>query len=126
MTPEAVLQAVDAAMSRPFAWGGCDCVSAACDVFARLWGVDPLAPWRGYHGRAEALRIIRGTGGFDALAEAMAHSAALATGHAPGGLALSLGRQRSMLICIHPGLWAGKTRDGFGITRQAGRGWHLA
>lgn len=123
MTPEAVLEAVDAAMSRPFAWGACDCVSAACDVFARLWGADPLAPWRGYTGRSEALRIIRALGGFDALAEAMTRG--LADGHASGGLALSIGRQRSMLICIQPGLWAGKTRDGFGITKHAGRGWHL-
>lgn len=125
MSPEAVLEVVDGAMSRPFEWGACDCVSAACDAFARLWRVDPLAPWRGYTGRAEALCIVRGLGGFDALAVEMARQAELTEGHAPGGLALSIGQHRSMLICIQPGLWAGKTRDGFGITKQAGRGWHL-
>ena len=123
MTPETVLEAVDMAMSRPFEWGACDCVSAACDAFARLWDTDPLAPWRGYASRAEAVCILRDIGGFDALAEAM--TGGMAGGHEPGGLALSIGRQRSMLICIQPGLWAGKTRDGFGITKQAGRGWHL-
>lgn len=125
MTPETVLEAVDAVMSRPFAWGPCDCMSAACATFARLRGLDPWEPWQGYAGRAEAMRVVRGAGGLDALAAEVAARAKLTDGHAPGGLALSIGRHRSMLVCIQPGLWAGKTRHGFGILTQAGRGWHL-
>lgn len=112
-------------MSRPFAWGPADCVSAACDVFARLWGVDPLAPWRGYRSRAGAVAILRQMGGLDALAAAMALGCGLSSGHAPGGLALSRGPgPRSMLVCVAPGVWAGKSRNGFAILRDAGKGWH--
>lgn len=112
-------------MSQPFDWGPADCVSAACDVFARLWGVDPLAPWRGYASRAGAVAILRDLGSLDALAEAMARRCSLSPGHATGGLALSRGPgPRSMLVCITPGLWAGKSRHGFAILKDAGKGWH--
>ncbi|MDN3711626.1 hypothetical protein QWZ10_06950 [Paracoccus cavernae] len=50
MTPDQVFAAVERVMARPFAWGPCDCSSAACDVFAALWGFDPMARVRGYQG----------------------------------------------------------------------------
>lgn len=117
-----VLAEVEAVMSRPFVWGTCDCVSAACDVFLRLWGIDPLAPWRGLEGRADIIRAIRAEGGTDAALTRLA--AGLRPGHAIGGLAVSTGSPRSLLICIQPGLWAGKTRRGFALLRAAERGWH--
>lgn len=115
-------------MLRPFEWGACDCCSSACNVFASIWGVDPMAPVRGYSGPLGAARLMRRTEGLAALAETLAARAGLAEGHATGGLALSedTGGQRSLLICITPGLWAGKSKDGLAILRRAERGWHLA
>lgn len=119
---------VERIMSRPFEWGPCDCCSAACDVFAALWGFDPMEPVRGYRGALGAARMIRRAGGLPELADRLAARLALSTGHATGGLALSAGHRgrRTLLICIMPGLWAGKSKDGFAILRHADRGWHLA
>lgn len=121
MTPETVLETVEAVMLRPFEWGPCDCCSAACDVFVRLWGFDPMSPVRGYVGARDAARVIGGDLG--ALADRLAVEARLTSGHASGGLALSVDG-RSLLICITPGQWAGKTKGGFAILRAADRGWH--
>lgn len=124
ISPEAVLAAVEKVMSRPFAWGGCDCCSAACDTFAALWGFDPMAPVRErYTGARGALSLIKESGGLADLAQSLADRAGLASGHAAGGLALS-SDGRSLLICITPGQWAGKTERGFAIMRAALKGWH--
>lgn len=128
VTPDRVMAEVERIMSRPFEWGPCDCCSASCDVFAALWGVDPMAPVRGYSGPLGAARMIRRVGGLPTLAETLAVRSSLTVGHATGGLALSAGHRerRALLICIMPGLWAGKSKDGFAILRHADRGWHLA
>lgn len=126
MTPDQVLTAVEAVMGRPFEWGAADCCTAACDVFAALWGVDPMAEIRAqYTGLKGAAALIRENGGLPAMAESIAAQAGLSAGHAAGGLALSHDA-RSLLVCIEPGAWAGKTQTGFAILRQAGKGWHLA
>lgn len=119
---------VERVMSRPFEWGPCDCCSASCDVFAALWGFDPMMPVRGYSGPLGAARMMRRAGGLPVLAEALAAQAGLTLGHAIGGLALSqdAGVRRSLLICIMPGLWAGKSKEGFALLRRAEQGWHLA
>src|SRR5690606_23486075 len=57
ITPEAVMAEAERVMLRPFEWGPCDCCSAACNVFASLWGVDPMAPVRGYSGPLGAARL---------------------------------------------------------------------
>ena len=111
-----VLAAVAEVMSRPWAWGEADCCTAACDVFHLLHGVDPMASLRGaYADRAGAVRMIRERGGFSAMAQGMADAAGLAAGvGAPGeiGAGRSGGRW-SLVVCIAPGQWAGKTMSGF-------------
>ncbi|WP_147393090.1 DUF6950 family protein [Paracoccus siganidrum] len=137
MTPETVLAEVERVMSRPFEWGPCDCCSAACDVFAALWGFDPMAALRGYHGLMGAVRLLDHGGGLEEMADRHARRAGLRAGHATGGLAfvhfapelgLLHGPRRvllaSLLICIQPGQWAGKSRNGFAILRSADKGWH--
>ena len=123
MTPETVLEAVDAVMSRPFEWGGCDCVLAAAAVFERLHAVNPLAGAGDWRGPSGAARMLRRGGGLARLAEAQAQAVGLRGGHATGGLAVSADG-RSLLVCIQPGMWAGKTKSGFAVVRQAGQGWH--
>lgn len=128
VTPQRVMAEVERILSRPFAWGPCDCCSAACDVFAALWGIDPMDPVRGYAGPIGAARMMRRAGGLPMLAETLAEKAGLTVGHASGGLALSpgMGTRHALLICIMPGLWAGKSKEGFALLRRADRGWYLA
>jgi hypothetical protein len=124
LAPDRVFAVVDRVMSRPFEWGVCDCSTAACDVFADLHGIDPLAPWRGiYRGEIGAARLIRSMGGPLALAQEMAARAGLVAGAALGGVGLSRG---SLVICIGPDLWAGKTKSGFAIVRTVEGAWHRA
>ncbi|WCR18447.1 DUF6950 family protein [Paracoccus alcaliphilus] len=115
-------------MSRPFEWGRCDCCTAACDVFAALWGFDPMAPVRGYHGAREAAQLMARPGGLAALADDLTRRAGLREGHAVGGLAIvtpsAPSGRPSILICIEPGFWAGKSPNGFAILRCADKGWH--
>ncbi|WP_404811458.1 DUF6950 family protein [Gemmobacter serpentinus] len=118
-----MLATVDAVMSCAFAWGGCDCVGAASAVFAALHGRDPLEGVSAWRGPAEAMRIIKAGGGLERLATAQARRLGLREGHAIGGLAVSVDA-RTLLVCIQPGIWAGKTKTGFAIMRQAGRGWY--
>lgn len=111
-------------MARPFVWGECDCTSAACDVFRALHGVDPLAPWRGrYASVPQGWRLVVAMGGPDKAAEAMVQRAGMVPGQAVGGLGLA---GKSLLICIQPGLFAGKTQNGFALVRNVERAWHLA
>lgn len=119
---------VERIMSRSFEWGPCDCCSAVCDVFTSLWGIDVMPHLRGFTGALEAARILKRGGGLECLAETLLTRAGLQDGHAVGGIALSEAppRRQSLLICIEPGLWAGKSHAGFAMLRTAKRGWHLA
>jgi len=122
------LAAVMAVMDRPWEWGAADCCTAACDVFARLHGVDPMAPLRGLYGtKAEAQAMIAREGGLDALAARLA---------AFSGLRLSEGQAgdigvsgpgvasggRCLMICTGRG-WAAKSPAGFVIVPRAERAW---
>lgn len=127
VTPARVMAEVERIMSQPFEWGPCDCCSAACDTFSALWGIDPMAPVRGYGGAGGAARLMRAEGGLPQLAARLAAEAGLVPGHAPGGFGLAaIDGRASLLICIQPGLWAGKSMRGFALLRAAEQGWRLA
>lgn len=128
VTPDQVVAEVERVMSRPFAWGSCDCCSAACDVFLALWGFDPMASLRGrYTGATGAARALHQNGGLGPWAARVAAAAGLSPGHAPGGFALGgVDGRASLLICIEPGMWAGKSLRGFALLRAAEMGWHHA
>lgn len=129
LTPADVLTVCDDLMAGPFLWGPCDCCSAACAVFARLHGINPMASLPAYAGAQGAARVIAEAGGWGALTARLARAAGLSDGHAIGGLALSRpdprGR-RSLMICVDHGLWAAKSQTGLAIVRVAAKGWHLA
>lgn len=114
-------------MDRDFAWGEADCGAAACEVFRRLHGVDPMAEFRGRYASArEAVRIARDAGGWEALAETVFRRAGLAKGRGePGeiGLVRGAGHGPSLAICVAPGAWAGKTLTGLATLPQAERCW---
>jgi len=122
------MDTIIAVMARRWEWGAADCCTAACDVFARLHGVDPMAPLRGLYGtKAEAEAMIAREGGLDALAVRLA---------ALSGLRLSEGRAgdigvsgpgvasggRCLMICTGRG-WAAKSPAGFVIVPRAEMAW---
>lgn len=65
----------------PFIWGLWDCCTSACDVFALMHGVDPMAPLRWlYRTRTEALALIRQWGGWRRMFVALTALAGLSEG----------------------------------------------
>ncbi|MEH7827101.1 DUF6950 family protein [Gemmobacter denitrificans] len=128
LTPAQVFEACDRIMAGPLVWGLSDCTAAACDVFADLHGIDPMAPLRGaYAGPGAARRIIRQAGGMLALGQALAARAGLVECHAvPGAIGiLPNARRHVAAICIEPGKWAAKTADGFAVTDGALTAWRV-
>jgi hypothetical protein len=112
--------------SGPLVWGASDCCTSACNVFAALWGVDPMQPLRGrYSSRAGAFRLIRAWGGWDAMTQRLALDAGLRRGPAtPGALGLlGTGRDRTLAICTAPGIWAGRIDGGFRQIRAEVAAW---
>lgn len=131
LTPETVMAHVDRIMSARWQWGVSDCCVSAADVFNAVHGVDMASPYRGaYDSAIAAARLIRTWGGFRSMAQQMAYMSGLVpcvamTGaigvSAPGVSSSAEGR--SMLICVRPGIWAGKSLDGYVILNNAERAW---
>lgn len=130
MTGGVVMAVAMRVMDRPFDWGGCDCCTAACDVFAALHGVDPMARHRGaYEGARGAAVLIRSGGGWLAFADGVARDAGLVRTdeQAPGHLGLTAKRagHRSLAICVAPGWWAAKSKDGLALVTDVERVWRV-
>ena len=111
-------------MDRPWRWGAADCCTAACDVFLRLHGVDPMAPLRGrYSSRVGALRMIALEGGWQAMAQGLADRAGLvASGGRAGDIGLiRVGDTLALGICTEVG-WVGKSEQGLASSEMV-RAW---
>ena len=114
-------------MDRPWEWGKADCCTAACDVFLRMHGIDPMTPLRGqYSTRADARKIILNYGGFLPMAKALAAGAGLLEGLNQAG-EIGVARdpesnEHVLAICIG-GAWACKTDTGMATARTAERYW---
>lgn len=125
----AVMEAAIEVMGRPWKWGENDCCTAACDVFHQLYGVDPMAEFRGtYETEREALRLIRSQGGFVFFIRQTARKAGLVPSIAkPGALGIHDNRNgtHSLLVCSSPGVWLGKTRTGMTTARQVQEQFHV-
>lgn len=123
-----VIALVDRIYLRPFEWGVSDCCTRACDVFAALHGVDPMAPLRGrYKTRLGALRLIRRMGGWQAMTEALAAQAGLVPGGAAqGDLGLvETGRGPGLAVRALHG-WAAPLDNGVVILPRALASWGVA
>ena len=108
-----------------FRWGRKDCCTAACDAFAELWGIDPMASLRGrYRTRREALALIAEHGGMGTLASELARDARLMS-RAPanaraGDVALMVVDGRAALgIAVGDGFFAAKGPSGLTVLRTA-------
>lgn len=126
MAPE--LNAVEEAMLRPWQWGLADCCTGACDAFAALHGVDPMAVLRGrYDSAMSAARVIAAEGGFAAMVARLATAAALTetTGDEPGaiGIVRASPRMGQLGLCVGPRAWAVKSRRGYAVAPRVERGW---
>ena len=51
-----------------FAWGIFDCCLFAADVVQAVTGVDPAAPYRGYRGARQGMRLLQSAGGVGSFA----------------------------------------------------------
>jgi hypothetical protein len=51
-------EAIEAARTRSFAYGDFDCCLFAADVVFAMTGIDYATPFRGYHSRPSAYRLI--------------------------------------------------------------------
>ena len=118
-------------MDRNWQWGAADCCTAACDVFAALYEIDPMADLRGrYDSLRTAAKIIDDEyGGFLEMAEIQADQYGLS--HATGDTTGAIGCVSnpffgySMATGLGNGLWAVKTLRGFGVTKQIVKAWHV-
>ena len=118
-------------MDRPWQWGVADCCTAACDVFVRLHGLDPMQPLRGrYSTEMGAARHIARAGGWLAMGDALAARAALVLTSAPVagdiGVIRDAAGRLALGICVGDGMWAGKTERGFATVSKFLRAWHAA
>ena len=114
-------------MDRPWCWGAADCCTAACDVFLRLHGIDPMAPLRGrYDSRVGALRAIALEGGWKKMAQGLADRAGLvASDGRAGDIGLiRVGDTLALGICTEFG-WVGKSEQGLASSEMV-RAWRAA
>lgn len=132
-TAARVMEIAEGVMDRGWRWGEADCCTAACDVFAALTGVDPMASLRGrYSTEQGAYRHIVRAGGLVALASRLADEARLTRvrrayeagdiGVSLPGVALGPGG-RALAICVGRDLWAVKSPGGMTLIRKVSRGW---
>lgn len=123
-----VMALVDDIYTRPFDWGVSDCCTRACDVFAALHGVDPMAPYRGqYRTTIGAVRLIKTAGGWIAMCDDLALRAGLVPGVTRPGAALGLvgmGDDHALSIAVPDG-WAAPVDCGVVIVQDVIRSWGL-
>jgi hypothetical protein len=117
-----------AVMWREWEWGGADCCTAACDVFLRAWGVDPMAELRGtYQSESGAARAIVARGGWLAMAQGLADGAGLVRSDRVGALGLGVVAGafggRALVIQAAPGVWLGKTLTGCKTVNNVEASW---
>ena len=126
VTPDEVMRAVIEIMGVRWVWGVSDCSAAACDVFNRLHGIDPLRPIRGSYSTAIGARRIQGRD-WAAKCIWLAQRAGLReTDGNTGDLALvESERGLSLAIGIHARQWAGKTAGGFATVQYPVIAWGI-
>ena len=117
-----------AVMYRDWQWGSADCCTAACDVFLRAWGVDPMAELRGtYDSEGGAARAIVARGGWLAMAQGLADDAGLVRSDRAGALGLGVVPEafggRALVIQASPGVWLGKTLTGCKTVQDVEASW---
>ncbi len=111
-------------MDRPWDWGQADCCTSACDVFYRLYGIDPMESLRGkYATEFGAMRLIAKHGGFLRMAATLADRTGLvACEPKAGAIGVS---EKALVICVKPNVWLGKTLHGLGPVSEVIEAYHV-
>jgi hypothetical protein len=134
VTGSDVMLAAREIMLTPFVWGEADCCTGACDVFLRLYGVDPMSALRGTYGsQAEADAAVGAFGGFVELCEALAGSVGLIRAEGPtraGDIGVTAAGvhepdRRALAVAAGPAAWVCKSPRGFTIVESVARSWRL-
>ena len=130
MTPDRVLDTIEAVVVRPWnCAAGLHCIGDAGGVFRLLWGIDPVAGLRGRCTTPRgAMRVVAGAGGMDAMLQAEFAASGLVCGVGPGAIGIGTTYEAAFgglcaVICIEPGVWAGKSRGGFVVSKMSVGGW---
>lgn len=124
VTGSEVLRQAGYVMDARFIWSKRDCCTAACDLFYRLHGLDPMASLRGaYTTRREAEAIISQSGGLVRLARGLAAKSGLQAippdAAEPGDIGvIDNAELRALVISIGYGAWVGKAPRGRAIVLE--------
>lgn len=115
---------------RPWKWGETDCCTFACDVFAEVYGIDPMAPLRGrYDNLMGAGRLIHEAGGLEPLSRKLLRDAGLKPcepREGALGVVTDTGGAKAAAICVASGLWLARTATGISSRVQATEVHHVA
>jgi hypothetical protein len=125
--PDAVMDAVDQVMLRPWDWAaGHHCLGDVAEIVQRLGGPDLMARLRGrYASRRGAMRLVAGAGGLPELVARECKALGMLSGPAvPGAVATAFGEAGwCVVVCIEAGHWAGKTAAGYAVIAAELEGW---
>jgi len=125
--PDAVMNAADSVMLRPWDWSrGQHCLGDAAAVVVLLGRPDVMARLRGqYRSALGALRIVQRAGGLAELLAKECAAAGMTFGPAvSGAMATTTGQDEpAVVVCVGQGMWVGKTRDGYAVVGVDGGGW---
>lgn len=114
-----------------FVWGRRDCCISACNAFAELWGIDPMAQMRGrYRDRRSARETLAAAGGLVCVAVELARESGLRWRYADfaraGDLALlPVGGKMALGLAIGDGTFAAKGWWGLAVVDRAEGCWGM-
>lgn len=135
VTAEDVVAAARDVMLAPWQWGQADCTASVCDVALLLFGVDPMAPYRGtYATREQADALTGAAGGFLAMIASVAQASGFepVSGPAwPGDIGVTIvgvhePDRRALAICAGAGGWLCKSPRGFTVVHDVETAWRFA
>lgn len=72
--PELLAGHIDVCRTMPFVWGKNDCCLFAMDAVQAITGTDIAAPYRGYNGMREGIKLLKACGGVKGIAETEAQN----------------------------------------------------
>lgn len=114
----------------PWVWGRNDCCTFACDVFAEVYGIDPMADIRGtYDSAITAARLVVQRGGMDTNVRKTLRDAGLvpcSPREGALGVVTDTGGRKAAAICAGSGLWLARTTNGMSSRATASEVHHVA
>ena len=126
--PTLVARLVETHMGGPFIWRLADCCSGPARIFADLTGVDVLRDLRAsYPERGQVVAEMRKAGGaLDYAGARLADAGLVPVPEQPGALGIAATpRGFHGAVCLMPGAWAIKAKEGFTVVKSVDAIWGL-